>query len=293
MAGTVFLSCGQNDRELKVAERVASLLRAAPFHLEVFIARATNNLYSLNNDVLARLAYADYFIFVNFHRETEVFPGSFYSHQELAMALALGHRRFLIFSEKGAPIVGITQSIVQNRPCFSNDDELLDQIRNDVESEQWRPEYSRFLRAKEIVKDLNVTFGDGAGNLLHGTAISVVIENQSSDLQDSVIVTLERLDGNKPDCLFRSPLKISGQRRYDATIPAESSVIFNLLMEGIRKPPEQGEPGVFLVSALDLSPLPALFSDQERHQMEFRLDARTHRPIRFKLVRRNHEYALA
>ncbi|HZT31790.1 MAG TPA: hypothetical protein VFA33_18020 [Bryobacteraceae bacterium] len=292
MAGTVFLSCGQNDRELKIAERVAGLLRES-FQLEVFIARATNNMYSLNNDVLARLASADYFIFVNFHRESEAFPGSLYSHQELAMALALGHRRFLLFSEQGAPNVGITQFIVQNRPSFSNEGELLNQIRNDVEREQWRPEYSRFLRAREIVKQLNVTFSDGAGNLLSGTSISVTIENQSSDLQDSVIVTLERLDGNEPDYLFRSPLKISGQRRYDATIPAESSVLFNIIMEGTRKPPEQGEPGAFLVSALDLSPLPALFSDQEQHEMEFRLDARAHRPIRFRLVRRNREYALA
>ena len=66
MAGTVFLSCGQNDRDLAIAERIASLLQAPPFGLNVFIARSTNNLYSLNNDVLLKLAYADYFLFVNF-----------------------------------------------------------------------------------------------------------------------------------------------------------------------------------------------------------------------------------
>ena len=52
MAGTVFLSCGQNDRELAIAETIASLLQAPPFGLNVFVARSTNNLYSLNNDVL-------------------------------------------------------------------------------------------------------------------------------------------------------------------------------------------------------------------------------------------------
>ena len=293
MAGTVFLSCGQNDRELKIAENVASLLRAAPFNLVVFIARATNNLYSLNNDVIAKLAYADYFIFVNFCRETEGFPGSLYSHQELAIALALGHKEFLIFSEKGAPNAGITQFIVQNRPCFSSEAELLNQVRNDIERERWRAEYSRFLRAKEIVRDVNETFSDGVGNVLFGTAISVVIENRSNDLQDTVIVSLERLDGSEPNSLFRSPLKISGQRRYDAAVPAESSVVFNILIEGVRKPPEQGESGAFLTSALDVSPLPALFSDQNQHELEFRVDVRTHRPIRFKVVRQHGEYALA
>src|SRR5580704_8072303 len=102
MAGTVFLSCGQNNREMKIAKRIESLLQALPFGLTVFIARATNNLYSLNNDVIENLAYADHVLFVNFRRRTVGFPGSIYAHQELAMALALGHQRLLLFSEKGA-----------------------------------------------------------------------------------------------------------------------------------------------------------------------------------------------
>ena len=114
MAGTVFLSCGQNDRELKIAERIATLLREPPFGLNVFIARSTNNLYSLNNDVLTNLAYADYVLFVNFRRKTAGFPGSIYAHQELAMALALGHQRILLFSEKGAPNAGVIQFMVLN-----------------------------------------------------------------------------------------------------------------------------------------------------------------------------------
>jgi hypothetical protein len=72
------------------------------------------------------------------------------------MALALGHRQLLIFSEKGAPNVGMVKFMVQNRPCFSTDDELLEQIRNDVKRERWRPKYSRFLQAKKIVEESNV-----------------------------------------------------------------------------------------------------------------------------------------
>jgi hypothetical protein len=292
MAGTVFLSCGQNDRELRIAGTVGRLLREE-FRLEVFIARGTNNLYSLNEDVLTRLAYADYFIFINFQREADAFPGSIYSHQELAMALALGHRRLLVFSETGAPNAGIVQFMVPNRPRFSTEDELLKQIRNDVAGDQWRPEYSRFLSAKELANRPNVTFTDGAGNVLRGAAIGVVIENNSNELQDCVIITLERLDGNEPQYLFRSPLKVSGQRRYDATIPPDSSVIFDVLMDGTCEAIGIVEAGAFLVSALDSSPLPALFSGGAQHTMEFRLDARARRPIRFKLVCRNGEYALA
>jgi hypothetical protein len=103
------LSCGQNDRELQIADKVRRLLEAPPFGLNLFVARATNNLYSLNDDVLTRLAYADYFLFVNFRRKVDGFPGSLYSHQELAMALALGHRRLLVYSEVDAPNLGIIQ----------------------------------------------------------------------------------------------------------------------------------------------------------------------------------------
>ena len=184
MPGMVFLSCGQNDRELQIADKVRCLLEGPPFRMNVFIARATNNLYSLNNDVLTKLAYADYFIFVNFCREIDGFQGSLYSHQELAMAIALGHRQLLVFSEEGAPNLGIIQFMVQNRPNFSTDEELLSQIRDDLTREQWRPEYSRFLRAKEIVQGTSIRFGDGAGNLLEGTPISVVIENLSEWIEN-------------------------------------------------------------------------------------------------------------
>jgi hypothetical protein len=292
VAGTVFLSCGQNDRELAIAERIASLLQAPPFGLNVFIARSTNNLYSLNNDVLLKLAYADYFLFVNFCRTTAGFPGSIYSHQELAMALALGHERVLLFSEKGAPNAGVIQFMVQNRPPFSTPDELLEQVRKDVEREQWSPDYSRFLRAKQLEKRTDVVFGDGVGNVLSGTSIGVVIENQSGDLQDSIIVTLEKVDGKETAYLFRSPLKVSAQRRYDAAMPPQSLIIFDILMEGTCTRTET-KAGVFLLSALDLSPLPALFADRDDHEMVFRVDARMRKPIRFKLLRQKGEYILS
>jgi hypothetical protein len=253
----------------------------------------TNNLYSLNEDVLTRLAYADYFLFINFHRKVDGFPGSLYSHQELAIALALGHRQLLVFSERDAPNLGIIQFMVQNRPNFSTDEELLKIIKADVEKEQWRPDYSRFLRPTGLRREKPICFGDGAGNTLNGTPISVVILNQSNDLKESVIVSLGTLDGQEPDRLFRSPLKVSAQRRYDATIPPESSAEFNILIQGTRTASAGTTEGAFLTSALDLTPLPPLFSDQGIHEMEFRLDARAHRPIRFKVSRRNGEYTLS
>jgi hypothetical protein len=293
MPGIVFLSCGQNDRELQIADKVRQILEAPPFGLNLFVARATNTLYSLNDDVLTRLAYADYFLFVNFHRKVDGFPGSLYSHQELAMALALGHRRLLVYSEVDAPNLGIIQFMVQNRPNFSTDEELLGLIEADVEREQWRPDYSRFLRPKGLMRESALRFADGAGNILDGIPISVVILNQSGDLQENVVIALDRLDGQEPGHRFRSPLKVSAQRRYDAAIPPESSAVFNILIEGSRTASGGTTAGAFLISALDLSPLPPLFSDQETHEMEFRLDARAHRPIRFKVCRRNGEYTLS
>ena len=292
MPGTIFLSCGQNDRELALAEKIKSLLEAPSFGLNVFIARTTNNLYSLNNDVLTNLAYADYVIFINFHRKTAGFPGSLYAHQELAMALALGHQRLLLYSEKGAPKAGVISFMIENRRPFTSTDELLDQIREDVTQERWSPTYSRFLHVTRLDTRPNVTFFDGAGNLLTGTSIGVVLENQSKDLQDSTIVTLENLDGKRPDYLFCSPLKVSGQRRYDAAIPPGASIIFDILMEGTCTAQAGTTTGVFLVTALDFSPLPPLFADANDHELVFRVDARARQPIRFMLVRKKGEYTL-
>jgi len=287
------LSCGQDDRELEIADKVRRLLEGPPFGLTVFVARTTNNLYSLNEEVLTRLAYADYFLFVNFHRKVDGFPGSLYSHQELAMALALGHRQLLDFSERDAPNLGVIQFMVQNRPKFTTDEELLKIIKADVEREQWRPNYSRFLRPTMLRREKSIRFGDGAGNILDGTPISVVILNQSGDLKENVMISLDTLDGQEPDHLFRSPLKVSAQRRYDAAIPPESSAVFNILIDGRRTASGETTEGAFLTSALDLSPLPPLFSNQGIHEMEFRLDARAHRRIRFRICRRNGEYTLS
>ena len=292
MAGKVFLSCGQNDRELAIAEKIASLLKGEPFGLNVFIARETNNLFSLNKEVLQNLANSDYFLFVNFCRSAARFPGSIYAHQELAMALAVGHEHVLLYSEKDAPNEGVILFMVQNRPQFLTTEELLEQIRKDVEREQWSSDYSRFLRAKRLDRRVDVIFRDGVGNVLRGTSIGVVIENQSSDLQDGIIVTLDTLDGNEPQYWFRSPLKVSAQRRFDAGMPPKSEIIFDVLMEGTCTSFET-RAGVFLVSALDFSPLPALFEDQNDHEMVFRIDARMRRPIRFKLLRRNGDYILS
>jgi hypothetical protein len=295
MPGSVFLSCGQNSREVKIARKISALLEGPPFRLNVFIARATNNILSLNKDVLTKLAYADYFIFVNFCRKTSRFPGSLYSHQELAMALALGHEQLLIYSETGAPDMGIVKFVVQNQAKFSTVNQLLEKIRADVDKGKWNAAYSRFLRVKQLDQRPGLVFNDGAGNLMAGTGIGVVIDNQSDDLQDSVIVTLEKVDGKEPAYLFRSPLKVSGQRRYDAAIPPGSSIIFDILMDGTSRTASDAapNPGVFLVTALDLAPLPALFTDGGDHKMLFRVDARSRKPIRFTLVRKKGEYTLS
>jgi len=279
-----------------VANRIKSLLETPSIGLKVYVAAATNNLYSLNNDVIEKLAYADYVIFVNFCRKGEPFPGSIYSHQELAIALALGHKSMLLYTEVDAPKMGIMNFMVLNRPPFNTSDELLTQITEDVKQEEWSPTYSRFLRAKELATRQNVGFGDGVGNQLRGTSIGVVLENLSPDLQETVSITLETLDGKQQEYMFRSPHKVSGQRRYDAAIPPGSSLIFDLLMEGTCTTETRTGPiesvGVFLVSALDLAPLPPLFNDGNDHEFVFRVDARARRPTRFTLVREKGNYLL-
>src|SRR5438105_4314664 len=62
------------------------------------------------------------------------------------------------------------------------------------------------------------------------------------------------MDGKLAEYLFRRPLKVSGQRRYDAAMPPQSSIIFDILMDGTCATGAATKAGVFLVSALDLAP---------------------------------------
>jgi hypothetical protein len=274
MPGTVFLSCGQQPSELKVAVKIKSLLEAPPFRLNVFIAASTNNMHSLNHDVLKNLSYADYVLFVNFHRPKSPSQGSIYSHQELAMAHALGHEDILLFSEEGAPDECVMHYMVFNGRPFTTTNQLLSRVRAEVTRAGWNRTHSRFLRVTDLYERDPVDFNDGVGNLLRGKPIDVVLKNQSKDFQEGIIVTLETFDGETPDYLHRSPLKVAGQRGYEAAVPPGSSVIFDILMEGSCISAGRQVPGAFLVSALDLVPLPPLFDDDDDHEMTFRVDAR-------------------
>jgi hypothetical protein len=95
MNSKLFLSCGQNEAEMRVARQIEQALTAPPYGFEVYVAKNVQSLFEINSGILTELKNSDYYLFVNFRRGTPRFwkrdvPGSVFSNQELAMAYALG-----------------------------------------------------------------------------------------------------------------------------------------------------------------------------------------------------------
>lgn len=149
------------------------------------------------------------------------------------------------------------------------------------------------VRVKELIERADVVFGDAAGNGLRGKAVGVLLNNLGRHLLESVIVSLETLDGKPAEYMFRSPLKVSGQRdKYSGIILPGSYIIFDILMEGTSKAGNHQVDGVFLVSELDVMPPPPIFVDDADHELTFRVDGRAQQPFRFTLIRKNGGYEL-
>jgi hypothetical protein len=140
----VFISCGQrvDVGETQVADAVAEALAAEGF--EPYVATAQQTLHGLKENIFARLADAEYFLFIDFCREVlEGTPppnrrGSLFSHQELALAAYLGIDT-IVFQEEGMKsLEGLLYAIQANPRRFASRAELPTEVIREVRRREWK-----------------------------------------------------------------------------------------------------------------------------------------------------------
>ena len=117
-------------------------------------------------------------MFINFPREEvirstgNIRRGSLYSHQELAVAYALGFDHILILNHRTVHDEGVQKSIVSNLPRFDHYDEVLPAIAQAVIEARWSPNYSRQLSLVRVRWTDPIPYGDHTGTrlskMLHG-----------------------------------------------------------------------------------------------------------------------------
>ncbi|EFK06462.1 conserved hypothetical protein [delta proteobacterium NaphS2] len=258
MSAKVFISCGQaSDEERIFAQSLGEWLRSEGY--VPYVAIEVQSILDLNYGIIGELKTSDYYIFVNFkreevHRGTERFRrGSLYTHQELAVAYAIGFERMLLLNQKGAFPEGMQSFMVSNVPEFSEPAEALELIRAAIGKAGWRPEYSRHLSLASLDLGPEITYYDHASPPRRARVLLATIRNGRSDIGAMQAVarlsSLVGADGTRRESPDRSHLKATGHSGYSQAILPQSTAVFDLLTIDLNSPSQ-----LYLNSSHDVVP---------------------------------------
>jgi hypothetical protein len=264
MKSRIFLSCGQRKNEIQVAQRIRKMVTARRFDL--YIAIDVQSIFEINSGIIRELKNSDFYLFVNFRREEVCagqFRGSLFSHQEFAIAYALGFKRILVVNQRGAKREGMLRYFGCNTEEFDHDKDCLAVVERALIRAKWKSGYSRRLQAgrTRVSKKLRYANSD-TGIDIKGYMVCLEVHNMRPDI--AALETTGRLLSYRPNHSareirpkFRSALKAAGRPRFSHTIFPRSREAFDLLCvgESAHTPCEQH---VYLNTALDLTPTPHL-----------------------------------
>src|SRR5258708_33698663 len=150
MAARAFISCGQREGEEVVAQAIASGLLNL-LGLRASVALDVQSIQDVNSGILGELRRSDYYVFVDFCREPlsgsgeGLCRGSLFSHQELAIAYALGFEHALFFRERNVKLEGVCAYIASNATVFDDRFTLPALAAAAAKERGWNPGYSRNL----------------------------------------------------------------------------------------------------------------------------------------------------
>jgi hypothetical protein len=266
MKSRVFVSCGQHtDRELDIAKRIVDLFKRRGF--DPYVAKHVQSVFEINSGIVGELKNSDCYLFINFRREPigeDLYRGSLFSNQEFAIAYALGFDRIIVVNEKGVSSEGMLRYIGCNTESFEDGEGCLRIVENALDQSNWQPTYSRRLWGQNIRFE-TCTYRHFTSELMTGRFLSLDIANNRPDIAG--VETTGRLAGFRPQgsqgwvspsTLHSSPLKAAGRSSYSHTIFPGSFGKFNMLFMGTVSDGAAHRNGVYLNSALDLVPNPAL-----------------------------------
>lgn len=271
MKSKIFLSCGQQGEEIKVAREIKNRLRNRGF--EVYIALDAQSIPEINAGIIGELKNSDFYLFVNFRREPlgtnareeNEYRGSLFSHQEFAIAYALGFdQKILVVNQTHVKREGMVQHFGCNAKEFNSSKDCAAVVTQAVKRARWRPDYSRRLRAGRIRISKTIQYtSEDTGIALKGRMVCLKIHNGRLDI--AALEATGRLVSYTPNGSttakrpkFRSALKATASPAYSHTIFPQSAEEFDLLCIGYSLHSLGEQQHVYLNSALDLIPTPHL-----------------------------------
>ena len=284
MSARVFISCGQRKGEREVVSKVATWFSDEGFR--PYVALEAQSILDINSGIIRELRRADYYVFIDFRREKmearnqpDVFRGSLFSHQELAIAYVLGFDNAIFFRETGVGLEGFGAFLMTNATLFQDRATLPALVADAVRRRRWSSRYSRNLVVGPLWwSDQPIQYGPLKGRFLY-----VDVQNRRSDVAASETVArlasiqLEGKESTRSP--NRSPLKVTGQAiAYQQTIWPEDQGAFDLLCVDL----ENGA-RVYLNNALDVIPAPILFERPGTHLLHYEVFAPGFERVPFRI----------
>lgn len=147
----VFISCGQNrlfSDEVEIAHKIAE--RLSQLGYEPYIAVEEQTLRGVIENIFGQLETSEYFIFIDFKREQivtnneQIYRGSLFCHQELALASYLG-LPIVAFQEKGVKQEDGLMGFLQGNSIPFSDRHLLANVIADTIQQRWDPHWKKQL----------------------------------------------------------------------------------------------------------------------------------------------------
>jgi hypothetical protein len=287
MGAKVFISCGlARPNERAVAECVAKWFNSEGF--EAYVAVTVQTIMDLNAGVIGALKNSDYYLFINFRREKVIGPpdsfrGSLYTHQELAVAYALGFDRMILVNQSGTAIEGVLQFIVTNTPRFETEGEVLGIVKDAVRAEHWLPAFSRQLTVEQVAFAYPPTLFHDHATLPQGRPCLFLhgyVANRRPDIaaRQTICRLCEISSIVGPAVVHEdfTPLKATGFTGYEQTIWPSSVGRFDLLSIHYVKPNE-----IFLHSLNDMGPRRPAISSVGRYKLIYEILAEHFPQVRF------------
>jgi hypothetical protein len=286
MNARVFISCGQRDGERGVAADVARWFTERGFR--PYVALEAQSILDVNSGIIGELRRADYYLFIDFRRELisaaepHEYRGSLFSHQELAIAYAMGFEHCLFFRQSGVKLEGMCQFMASNATPFSDYSEVPGLVAAAVEQRAWSPEYSRNLVAGRLhYPDQHLQHRG-----LRGRALHMDIENRRPDIAANAVARLAKLraagDADWRISPNRSHLKATGQPGFVQTIWPQSHGAFDLLFVDMR----EERCRVCLNNALDIDPPRPLLEAPGDHLLRYEVFAQGFDVLHFNVLAR-------
>jgi hypothetical protein len=273
----VFLSCGQREGEKEIAKQIEQMIKA-DFGMGCYNADSVQGFDDVMS-ITEHLSKADYYLFVDFKRkrvkgDLEI---SVFTHQEFAMARAWGIKEMIAFQEEGLKSYGMLSSLLVHPTKFTNRDQLVRLVREEIRRRGWNNNYSRNLVVFKI---------EPSGGLIEftdhtGTSVERVwflwVQNHRDDRSafDTVAIlhsVRNEATGQRTRCKDSSYLKWAGQKGFHKTIFPQDFATFSAFAVRVN------QPGVFLHSAADV-PRQPIISEIGSYKLEYRIFSESFPPV--------------